>query len=124
MKLTFSSITIPLHLACVIISLVLIKHGPQVFTNAGVLAGKFGGTPLVYDSRIGDKAQTSQILCESELKLQSSLVSKGRSESPLDYWARAITAQNVPGTQLDTRGLKITLSSYVVLGVRNSNLKP
>lgn len=94
-------------------SKLIIYPGSQVFTNAGVFNAAVGtaGTPLVYDSRIGNQAQTSQILCESELKLQSPLISKGRSESPLDYWARAITAQNVPGTQLEKRGLDITLSS-------------
>jgi hypothetical protein len=75
------------------------------------LAAGTGGTPLVYDTSIGLKNQTGQILCESELKLQSPLVRSDRSASPLDYWARAITAQNVPLDLLGNRGLDITLSS-------------
>lgn len=47
-----------------------------------------------------------------ELKLQSDLSYSGRSASPLDYWARAITSQVVPRAMLPKRGLNITLSSY------------
>lgn len=82
---------------------------PQVFTNPGVT----GIQELVYPSRVGLNNQTSEILCETELKLQSPLVSTVRSASPLDYWARAITAQNVPRDQLANRGLDILFSSYV-----------
>lgn len=53
----------------------------QVFTNPGVA----GLTPFVYPSRIGSLAQTSEILCESEMKLQSPWIFSGRSASTLDY---------------------------------------
>lgn len=63
----------------------------------------------MYPSRIGLSNQTNQILCESELKLQSPLIPSGRSASPLDYWARAITGQNVQ--DLANGGLDTTMSS-------------
>ncbi len=47
----------------------------------------------------------------AELKLQSPLAFSGRSASPLDYWARAITSQVLPAELMDKRGLDITMSS-------------
>lgn len=67
--------------------------------------------PWLYPSRIGLKNQTSQILCQSEIKLQSPLIYADRSAGPLDYWSRAITAQGIPSSRLAGQGLDITLSS-------------
>lgn len=55
----------------------ILSHPLQVFTDAGLVEG--WRMPLVYNSRIGLATQTRDILCETELKLQSPLLPSGRA---------------------------------------------
>lgn len=80
--------------------------------DANSIFTDFLGQPMYYSPLRGQKNSTDEILCEGELKLQSPLTFSDRSASPVDYWARAITAQIIPTNLREGRGLDLTFSSF------------